>query len=544
MFSRSRFLVVVGTILFTISIASAEKIVLKDGTVLEGTVIKQGANYWVKTKDGKSRSVAAEDVASIGSASATKPSSAHDDTTPSSVKAGTSAAFVSTKRKADGVETPVAAVAIWQEFIDNNADSPDLAAAKDEAARWQKMADDGAEKINGKWIGGDERKQIVTKASKLTMEAGEDLRNNQTLNAVKKLEEAQKLYPNSFEVNFLLGYLGMMQHKEDDAIKYFEQALRMRPDSPEALTNMGIALSTKKQYEKSILSIYRAAQASDSKEVAQNLVNAISAAPQGVQHNTKLKSAIDAAKLLAAKYGVSGPSQQWTLIYMRPPQTHGKDKGEKGGDGSPSPIAPGMLSSGTGFLITPDGLIVTNRHVVDGGKTFMVIMPDNKRRSASVVVVDDEQDLALVKIKSDGELPFLHLSKSDAPGDGAECVVMGYPMIDRLGAAIKVTRGVVSSSEQTISGADVLIDAKVNPGNSGGPIADKNGDVMAVVCMKSLASAMEDSYGIGISAGHVRKFLAKNKIDVSPADAGGDALSTEDIASKVKPATVCILATR
>jgi S1-C subfamily serine protease len=476
-----------------------------------------------------------------GSAPSTKPSGA------AVAPKGSTPAFLAAKRKADSVETPMAAVSIWQEFIDNNPKSVDLDAAKSEMAHWQILADDGAEKINGKWIGGDERKAIVEKARKLTVEANEDLRNDQTLAAVKKLQDAAKIYPNSFEVNFLLGYVSLLQNKLDDSIKSFEQALRQRPNSPEALANLGIALSGKKQYERSITSIQKAAEAGDSKEIAQNLVNAIAAAPEGMKHNTKMKPAIEAARLLASKYGINGPTQQFVLVFMHPPKEGKGGKGGRGhddGSGGPEDAMAGMMSSGTGFIINEDGLIVTNRHVVDGGKTFMVLMPGNKRRSATVVVMDDEQDLALVKIKSDDKLPYLHLSKTDAPGDGAECIVMGYPLIDRLGAAIKVTRGIVSSAEKTIAGADVLIDAKVNPGNSGGPIVDKNGNVMAVVCMKSLATAMEDSYGIGISAGHVRKFLVKNKVTVEAGDGAGEAMSTEDIATKVKPATVCILATR
>ena len=60
--------------------------------------------------------------------------------------------------------------------------------------------------------------------------------------------------------------------------------------------------------------------------------------------------------------------------------------------------------------------------------------------------------------------------------------------------------------------------------------------------MKSMATAMEDSYGIGISAGHIRAFLKKNDIALPPGDDGGADLSAEDIATKVKPATLCILA--
>jgi hypothetical protein len=121
---------------------------------------------------------------------------------------------------------------------------------------------------------------------------------------------------------------------------------------------------------------------------------------------------------------------------------------------------------------------------------------------------------------------------------------MGFPLIQKLGADIKITRGIISSDATDAgNGADVLIDAKVNPGNSGGPIIDKFGNVMAIVCMKSFSSQMEESYGIGISAGHIRAFLAKHHITLPPTESDTPTLSTEDIVTKVKPATVCILAT-
>ncbi len=170
----------------------------------------------------------------------------------------------------------------------------------------------------------------------------------------------------------------------------------------------------------------------------------------------------------------------------------------------------------------------------------------NVQRSADVVVIDDQQDLALIRIRPDraAKLPVVRLAPGDRPADGAECTVMGYPLIDRLGGAVKITRGIVSSSAKEQEGADVMIDAKVNPGNSGGPILDKHGNVMAIVSMKTLSSSDVDTYGLGISAGKIREFLAKNKVVLTPGPASGSPLSAEEIAAKVKPATVCILATR
>jgi serine protease Do len=153
--------------------------------------------------------------------------------------------------------------------------------------------------------------------------------------------------------------------------------------------------------------------------------------------------------------------------------------------------------------------------------------------------------LALLRISADiskhAELKF---AAAQAPAAGADCTVMGFPLADRLGANIKVTHGIVTGVQSEGLDADVLVDAKVNPGNSGGPMLDKNGNVMAIVCMKTLSSSAEDTYGIGISAGLIRRFLEKNKVSAPEAEGAGTALSTEDIAAKAKPAVVMIFATQ
>ena len=174
-----------------------------------------------------------------------------------------------------------------------------------------------------------------------------------------------------------------------------------------------------------------------------------------------------------------------------------------------------------------------------------MVLSKGDEREAEVVAIDREQDLALIRIKpkANETLPYVQLSKKDSPNEGADCTVLGYPLIDRMGANIKVTHGVVSSASSKVVGADVVIDAKVNPGNSGGPILDKDGNVMAIVSMKTTSTQMEDTYGLGISAGNIRKFLVKNHVDIKPGDAGHQ-LSIEEIAQKVKPATVCIIGTK
>jgi len=252
-----------------------------------------------------------------------------------------------------------------------------------------------------------------------------------------------------------------------------------------------------------------------------------------------VKQAVDAANLLAAKYRLA-PTRDFIIVPLREEKLASASDDDK-------PI-PGMYYSGTGFIIAADGTILTNRHVVKGAKTLRVMITGRGEKSAQVVKIDDEQDLALIKIKPDAPLPFVSLSPKDSPGEGAECTVMGFPMIDRFGPGVKITRGIVTSNTRSDEHPgfeyDVMVDAKVNPGNSGGPILDKFGNVMAIVSMKTLSTESADSFGLGISAGQIRKFLAKAKVAVPVGLTGPVSLATEDVVTKVKPATVCILSTR
>jgi len=526
--------------LLTVSAAWAAKLVLNDGTVLQGTIIKTADGYWVKLSDGSSRIVAKEDVQSYTG------DSNSDSASPGSTDIATddaSLAFRAARGRADDSESAVAAVSIWQQFVDKYPDSPDLPTAKSELDRWKKLATDGAEKINGLWVGGDDRKRIIAQAADLTRQAVDMLDKDETLQAIDKLKQSVRIYPNSFLTNFSLGYVSMLQKDYDGGTQSFSASIRLRPQSSEAENNLGVANFFLKRFDIAIDEFLSAARIEDSKDVAQNLVTALALAPSDLRTLPKMRPTLEAANLLQSKYDIPGPTSDYRFLLLPPPIPRARAGPEP--EPEPGPDLGQAGWSGTGFFISDTGLILTNRHVAKGSKTLLVVLNDGTHSSAEVVAIDDQYDLALIRIpKSNRKVPFVRLSPEDSPAAGADCVVMGFPMIDQLGADLKITRGVVSSSAQDQgNGADVLTDAKVNPGNSGGPIADKFANVMAIVCMKSLTTGEFDSYGIGISAGHIRDFLRRNHVDIPAGNENRLSLSTEDVVTKVKPATVCIMAT-
>lgn len=138
---------------------------------------------------------------------------------------------------------------------------------------------------------------------------------------------------------------------------------------------------------------------------------------------------------------------------------------------------------GSGFIINKDGYILTNNHVIDGADTIQVfISGKDKPISARVVGRDPELDLAVLKIASDGNLPYLNLGDSSKIQVGEWSVAIGNP----FGLDHTVTVGVISATGRplTIGGQNfknlLQTDASINPGNSGGPLLNLKGEVIGI----------------------------------------------------------------
>ncbi len=146
---------------------------------------------------------------------------------------------------------------------------------------------------------------------------------------------------------------------------------------------------------------------------------------------------------------------------------------------------------GTGFIVTAEGLIVTNQHVVSDQKaTYSVTTQDKKTYDVTNIYRDEVNDIALVKIDTAGdELPFVELGDSDALKVGQMVVAIGTPLGDYPGS---VTTGIVSGLERTVEIGSgfwssskeyegvIQTDAAINPGNSGGPLLNSAGQAVGI----------------------------------------------------------------
>jgi len=156
----------------------------------------------------------------------------------------------------------------------------------------------------------------------------------------------------------------------------------------------------------------------------------------------------------------------------------GQGKGD--GNGQPRWQSPFATSLGSGFIISEDGYVVTNDHVVKEGQSVTVILDDSTEYEAKVVGVDERTDLALLKINSpDRKLTYVKFA-DDAVRVGDWVVAVGNP----FGLGGTVTAGIVSASGRDIGSGPyddfIQIDAAVNRGNSGGPAFNLNGEVIGV----------------------------------------------------------------
>jgi serine protease Do len=170
------------------------------------------------------------------------------------------------------------------------------------------------------------------------------------------------------------------------------------------------------------------------------------------------------------------------------------------------------MGSGSGVIISEDGFIVTNNHVVDGADVVTVTLSNKKSFKAKVVATDPSTDLAVVKVEAKG-LPFLLYGNSDDVKVGQWVLAVGYP----LSLETTVTAGIVSAKgrsidinsrqSQTPVESFIQTDAAVNPGNSGGPLINPQGQLIGINSAIASPTGSYAGYSFTIPVNIVKKVV-------------------------------------
>ncbi len=138
-----------------------------------------------------------------------------------------------------------------------------------------------------------------------------------------------------------------------------------------------------------------------------------------------------------------------------------------------------QIGTGSGVIISPDGYIVTNNHVIAKASELKVTLNNNKTYDAELIGSDPNTDIALIKIDADRSLPYLAFGDSDNTKIGEWVLAVGNP----FNLTSTVTAGIVSAKARALGGVDqsfIQTDAAVNPGNSGGALVNTNGDLIGI----------------------------------------------------------------
>ena len=138
------------------------------------------------------------------------------------------------------------------------------------------------------------------------------------------------------------------------------------------------------------------------------------------------------------------------------------------------------MSLGSGFIISKDGYILTNNHVVDGADKILVRLYDRSELPAKVIGADKRSDLALLKIESDRPLPVVKLASTQSVEPGQWVAAIGSP----FNFEYSITKGIVSALNRSLPSDSyvpfIQTDVPINPGNSGGPLLNMDGEVIGI----------------------------------------------------------------
>ncbi len=186
---------------------------------------------------------------------------------------------------------------------------------------------------------------------------------------------------------------------------------------------------------------------------------------------------------------------------------------QRGRQQQPQKSEPQAMGMGSGVIISTDGYIVTNNHVIDGAEKLEVTLNDNRQYNATVVGSDEKTDIALIKINAK-DLHAINFGNSDAVKPGQWCVAVGNP----FGFNSTVTAGIISAKARGMNTSDnngikafIQHDAAVNPGNSGGALVNTAGELIGINTMIYSQTGNYSGCSFAVPSNTVKKVITDIK---------------------------------
>jgi Do/DeqQ family serine protease len=168
-----------------------------------------------------------------------------------------------------------------------------------------------------------------------------------------------------------------------------------------------------------------------------------------------------------------------------------------------------MVGTGSGVIISPDGYIISNNHVIERATNLEVTLNDNRIYTAEVIGTDPKTDIALLKIDSDDPLPYIPFADSDAVKIGQWVLAVGNP----FNLTSTVTAGIISAKARDLNEFDnnpqsfIQTDAAVNRGNSGGALVNTNGELVGINTAITSETGSYVGYSFAVPSNTARKVI-------------------------------------
>lgn len=504
---------------------------------------------------------------------------------------------------AQACRTAAEAVQVYKIFLANPKLPAELRKpAQKRLAEWQAMEEQDMRRLGRKWITQEEYEEVAKKTENMIQHSFELLKLGNYDLAKKELVAASRLNPESGKADFVMGFVySLVANNDAKAVVHYNEVLKREPNNAFALNNLAVSEVFLRRYAAASKHFRRALELMpDLQEVADNV--GVALGMDGQVRNRQIPD--DQAEELNDLYRKAIYELQLKPLSAARPAENDAGGGGPGGPGGRGGPKPGMgmqgpsgpappsvegsggpggqgqqgsrpifayklfgplgrsrqgqqglqglldepaevtvgISNGTGFVIAP-GYVLTNRHVIEGATELTILDPNDREKhlSATVIAESEDPDLALLRC-DDLASDSLALAET-MPRRGSEIMVLGYPGGSLLGLELKSTRGqITSAADPKLEGGAFLFDANVNPGNSGGPVIDKEGKVVGVVVAIVRTSSVGTAYSVGIPMERVWPFLEEHLPDVEPEADSGAAEEWVDIDERCGPSTVFITA--